>query len=47
MVPIIPTGTKSLEEVNGAKEATVEEVAAFVVTIEETTQSLNICLKGK
>ena len=39
--------TKSLEEMEGAKEAPVTEAAAVSELIAETTQSLNICLKGK
>ena len=47
MVLVIPTGTKSYEEVNQVKDALVEEAAAVTVMITETTQSLNVHLKGK
>ena len=33
MVPVIPTGTKSPEEVDGAEEAPAAEAAAVAVTI--------------
>ena len=42
MVPVTPTGTKSLEEVDGAKEALAAEAAAVAEVVAETTQSLNI-----
>mmetsp|Transcript_51994 Transcript_51994/g.58075 ORF Transcript_51994/g.58075 Transcript_51994/m.58075 type:complete len:100 (-) Transcript_51994:52-351(-) len=45
MVPVIPTGTKSPEEADGAKETPSVEAAAVAVTIAETTQSLNTNLK--
>ena len=47
MVPVIPTGTKSPEDVDRAKEALVAEGAVVAVTIAETTQLLDIHLKGK
>ena len=47
MALVTPTGTKSQEEEDGAEEALTAEAMAVVVTISETTQSRNICLKGK
>ena len=47
MVPITPTGTKTPEEVDGDKEALTVETTAVAVTITETAQLLNICLKEK
>ena len=47
MAPVTPTGTKSPEEVDRAKEALAAEAAAVTETIVETTQLLDICLKGK
>ena len=47
MTLVTPTGTKSPEEVDGAKEAPATEAAAVAEAIAETTQSLNIRLKGK
>ena len=46
MVSVILTGTKSPEEVDRAKEAPVADATAVAVTIAETTQLLNIHLKG-
>ena len=47
MVPVIPTETKSLEGVDGAKESPAAEATAVAEAIVETIQSLNICLKEK
>ena len=47
MVLAIQTGTISSEEVDGAKEASTVEAAVVNITIAETTQLLNICLKEK
>ena len=47
MVPITPTGTKSPDEVDGAKEALVVEAAAVAVTITETTQLLKYLFEEK
>ena len=47
IIPVTPTGTKSPEEVDGTKKVPAAEAAAVAMTIVETTQSLNICLKGK
>ena len=47
MVPVIPTGTKSPEKVDGTKEAPGAEAAAVAVTISETTQLLYIHLREK
>ena len=48
MVPVIPTGIKSAEEVDKAEEVPAAEAAAITVTVAETTRSLiNIHLKEK
>ena len=47
MVQVIPTGTNPLEKVDRAKEAAAAEAAVIAVMIAETTQLLNIYLKGK
>ena len=47
MAPVTPIGTKSPEEVDGAEEALVVDAPAVMEAIVETTQLLNICLKGK
>ena len=47
MVSVILARTKSLEEVDGTKEAPMTETAAVAVIITETTQSLIIYLKKK
>ena len=47
MALLIPTRTKSLEDVDKAKEAPVAKAAVVAVTIVETTRSLNIHLKEK
>ena len=44
---VTPIGTKSPEEVDRVEETPVAEAAAVADAIMETTQSLNICLKGK
>ena len=49
MVPVITTGTKSLEEVDGTKEALAAEaaeVAEVAVTIAEITKLLTNRLEG-
>jgi len=47
LVPVTPTRTKSSEEVDRAEEVPAVEAAAVAEAIEETTQLLNIRLKGK
>ena len=47
MAPVILIKTKSSEEVDRAEKAPGLETAAVVKPIAETTQSLNICWKGK
>ena len=44
---VTPTGTKSPKEVDGTKEAPVADATAVAEEIAETTQSLDISLKGK
>ena len=46
LAPVTPTGTKSPEEVDRAKEALAAETAAVPQAIRATTQSLNI-FEGK
>ena len=47
MTPVIPTGTKSLEEVDRANEAPAAETTAVAESIAETTQLLNFHLEEK
>ena len=47
MVPVSPTGTRSLEEVDRAEEALAVEDVAIAVKVLETSKLLNIYLKEK